>query len=168
MTDPPRVASREVLETCRHAGVRVMIVTGDHADTARAVANGVGLGTNESAVAIADELSESDSTLDAVDVVARTRPEQKVDIVHRLQSAGHVVAMTGDGVNDAPALRSADIGVAMGRGGTEVARQAAELVLADDDLGPLSSPSRKADASWPTSGRSCAMHCQEVWLRCWS
>ena len=134
MTDPPRAASREVLDTCRHAGVRVMIVTGDHADTARAVANGVGLVTSESAVAMADELSEGDSALDTVNVVARTRPEQKVDIVHRLQNAGHVVAMTGDGVNDAPALRSADIGVAMGRGGTEVARQAAELVLADDDL----------------------------------
>ena len=121
----PRAASREVLDTCRHAGVRVMIVTGDHADTARAVANGVGLVTSESAVAVADELSEGDSALDTVNVVARTRPEQKVDIVHRLQNAGHVVAMTGDGVNDAPALRSADIGVAMGRGGTEVARQAA-------------------------------------------
>ena len=139
MTDPPRAAAREVVETCRNAGVRVMIVTGDHADTARAVAQDVGLGTGAVSVTTADELKrdKNNSGLVGVDAVARTQPEQKVDIVRRLQNSGHVVAMTGDGVNDAPALRSADIGVAMGRGGTEVARQAAALVLADDDLGTV-------------------------------
>ncbi len=117
IADPPRAAARGVIAACRDAGVRVVMITGDHADTARAIGDDLGL-TGDS-------------------VYARTRPEQKVDIVRSLQEEGQVVAMTGDGVNDAPALRAADIGVAMGRGGTEVARQAAALVLADDDLGTV-------------------------------
>jgi Ca2+-transporting ATPase len=133
LTDPPRAVAKDVVETCRAAGVRVILITGDHAETARAIAGEVSIGGGNLTVATADQLG-ADGRLVELDVIARTTPEQKVDIVRRLQDAGQVVAMTGDGVNDAPALQSADIGIAMGLGGTEVARQAAALVLADDDL----------------------------------
>ena len=136
VSDPPRGTARDVIETCRDAGVGVVMVTGDHAETAYAIASELGITDRAAGVMRGDEISRE--TLDArvldTGVYARTRPEQKVDIVEALQRAGHVVAVTGDGVNDAPALRAADIGVAMGRGGTEVARQAADLVLGDDDL----------------------------------
>ncbi len=147
ISDPPRRTARDVIAACRDAGVRVVMITGDHADTARAIAVDLELTVDAPVVQVGDG---SDGALEAdhgqaartelgdeVSVYARTRPEQKVNIVRSLQAAGHVVAMTGDGVNDAPALRAADIGVAMGRGGTEVARQAAALVLADDDLGTV-------------------------------
>ena len=115
--DPPHPAAAEVVERCRAAGIRTLLVTGDHPATASAIAAQVGI-------------------LDS-DVYARIRPEQKVDIVDAWQARGAVVAMTGDGVNDAPALRHADIEITMGGRGTEVARQAADLVLVDDDLGTL-------------------------------
>jgi Ca2+-transporting ATPase len=118
--DPVRPAAADVAGALASAGIRLVMVTGDHPATARAVARRLG---------IAD-----DSTVDEPRVYARVRPEEKLDIVGDLQTRGEVVAMTGDGVNDAPALRRADIGVAMGRGGTEVARQAADLILADDNL----------------------------------
>jgi Ca2+-transporting ATPase len=136
VTDPPRDASRGVVEACRSAGIRVVLVTGDHPVTARVVASQVGICEPGTQVRTGDEVRAGDHSadLDRVGVYARIRPEEKVRIVRDLQERGHVVAMTGDGVNDAPALRTADIGVAMGKGGTEVARQAADLVLADDDL----------------------------------
>jgi Ca2+-transporting ATPase len=117
VNDPPRETAREVVDACRQAGVRMLLITGDHHDTAQSIANRVGI--------------------DADGVHARSRPEDKVRILDELQGRGDVVAMTGDGVNDAPALKGADIGVAMGGTGTEVARQAADLVLADDDLRTL-------------------------------
>ena len=114
------------------------MVTGDHPRTAMAVARQVGISAISPRVVVPDDLeSGGREHVETVGVFARTRPEQKVEIVRALQQRGHVVAMTGDGVNDAPALRAADIGVAMGKRGTEVARQAAELVLADDDLGTV-------------------------------
>lgn len=136
VTDPPRDASRGVVEDCRAAGIRVVLVTGDHPVTARVIASEVGICEPGTTVLTGEEVLAGRHTqdLDDVGVYARIRPEQKVQIVRDLQARGHVVAMTGDGVNDAPALRTADIGVAMGKGGTEVARQAADLVLADDDL----------------------------------
>jgi Ca2+-transporting ATPase len=139
ITDPPRLASRGVVEACAAAGIRVVLVTGDHPVTAGVIAGQVGIGDGDGAVVTgADVAAERHGEgLDDVAVYARIRPEQKVRIVQDLQARGHVVAMTGDGVNDAPALRIADIGVAMGRGGTEVARQAADLVLADDDLATI-------------------------------
>jgi Ca2+-transporting ATPase len=136
IADPPRAGARDVVKACADAGIRVILVTGDHPATARAIAGAVGIATGDAGVAdgAAVERGEHVDRVAEISVYARTRPEQKVDIVSAWQARGDVVAMTGDGVNDAPALRSADIGVAMGDRGTEVARQAADLVLADDDL----------------------------------
>ncbi|UMG94868.1 cation-translocating P-type ATPase [Nocardioides sp. TF02-7] len=113
-----------------------MLITGDHPATARAVAREIGITTADGGVLDGDAVGRGEhrSQVEDIDVYARIRPEQKVDIVDAWRARGHVVAMTGDGVNDAPALRRADIGVAMGDRGTEVARQAADLVLADDNL----------------------------------
>ena len=135
VVDPPGPDARRVVDECHAAGVQTIMITGDHAGTARAVGAAVGIlrageVCDGAAVARGDHVGHVES----IEVYARTRPEQKVDIVDAWQARGHVVAMTGDGVNDAPALRRADIGVAMGGRGTEVARQAADLVLVDDDL----------------------------------
>ncbi|MCW2810104.1 MAG: hypothetical protein JWP61_562, partial [Friedmanniella sp.] len=135
LEDPPRDAARDTIERCRAAGIRVSLVTGDHVGTATAVARAVGL---DGAGAV--DLSELRGGLeDVIDqpVLARASPDQKLEAVRLWQQRGEVVAMTGDGVNDAPALRLADIGVAMGERGTDVARQAADLVLADDELGTV-------------------------------
>jgi Ca2+-transporting ATPase len=138
VTDPPQPDAAAVVEQCHAAGIRIVLVTGDHPATARVVAGelgilGDGLVVEGDAVARGEHLE----SVESIDVYARVRPEQKVVIVDAWQAHGDVVAMTGDGVNDAPALRRADIGVAMGRRGTEVARQAADLVLLDDDLRTL-------------------------------
>jgi len=124
-TDPPRSAAAAVVARCREAGIRVVLVTGDHLLTARSVARQVG---------IPDVPADDPGRPARASVFARVRPEQKLDLVDALHAEGEVVAMLGDGVNDAPALRRADIGVAAGAGGTEVARQAADVVLLDDDL----------------------------------
>jgi Ca2+-transporting ATPase len=134
--DPPRDDAESVVSACRAAGIRPLLITGDHVETALAVARQVGIARPDSEVADGDAVARGEhvARVERIDVYARTHPEQKVDIIDAWQARGHVVAMTGDGVNDAPALRRADIGVAMGKRGTEVARQAADLVLADDDL----------------------------------
>ncbi|GAB3762309.1 Ca2+-transporting ATPase [Nocardioides ginsengisegetis] len=136
IADPPRAVSREVVAACHAAGIAVVLVTGDHPVTAGAIAGRLGITDEGSTTVTGADLAAGagQDALGVARVFARIRPEQKVQIVQALQERGEVVAMTGDGVNDAPALRNADIGVAMGRGGTEVARQAADLVLADDDL----------------------------------
>lgn len=138
MSDPPKPAAATTLAACRAAGITPVLVTGDHPATARSVAARVGLldaRSGDGAVATGRDLAAGrilDPT--AVTVFARTDPQQKLDIVEAWHAHGHVTAMTGDGVNDGPALRAADIGVAMGRRGTEVARQSADLVLTDDEL----------------------------------
>lgn len=136
--DPPRAGAADALAACRRAGIRVAMITGDHPGTARAVAREVGLAT-DALVVVGGDLPADDDELGAlVDrdsvVIARVSPEDKLRIARALRRRGHVVAMTGDGVNDAPALREAAIGVAMGRSGTDVAREAADLVLLDDDF----------------------------------
>ena len=123
VVDPPRAEAADLVAECQRAGIRVILVTGDHPGTALALAARVGIGTG--------------SNPPDPDVHARVQPEGKVDIVAALQRSGEVVAMLGDGVNDGPALRVADIGVAAGQGGTEVARQAADVVLLDDDFGSV-------------------------------
>jgi len=136
IADPARETGAQVVADCQAAGVHLVLITGDHPETARAVADGLGITAAAPGLALGEAVARGEHVerVEEIGVYARTKPEQKVDIVKAWQDRGHVVAMTGDGVNDAPALRSADIGVAMGRRGTEVARQAANLVLADDDL----------------------------------
>lgn len=148
MIDPPRPEVIDAIKACQNAGVKVKMITGDHAVTAKAIAEKIGIrgGTDPkdgSLVALTSrELSNlSDQELidaaDRVAVFARVTPEQKLRLVRALQADEHVVAMTGDGVNDAPALKQADIGVAMGRGGTEVAKEAADMVLTDDNFATI-------------------------------
>ena len=140
LADPLRPDIPDAVADCRRAGVRVVMITGDHPETAAAIARQAGLadGATLTGAEIArlapDALAQR---LDGVSVCARIVPEQKLAIVRALQSRGAVVAMTGDGVNDAPALRAADVGVAMGRRGTDVAREAAELTLLDDRFASL-------------------------------
>jgi P-type Ca2+ transporter type 2C len=132
--DPIRAEAPDLVRACAAAGVRIVMVTGDHPITAATIGRQLGICRDGDAVVRGDQPGFAAADLDQVRVFARTRPEQKLDLVTALQERGHIVAMTGDGVNDAPALRRADIGVAMGGGGTQVARQAADLVLTGDDL----------------------------------
>ena len=145
LLDPPRTAARDAVATCHAAGIRVVMITGDHPATARAIASRLGL--------IAADAGEEDvltgAALQALDdqglqlrveharVYARVTPEDKMRIVTALQARGEYVAMTGDGVNDAPALKRANIGIAMGRGGTDVAREASDMVLLDDNFSTI-------------------------------
>jgi len=136
--DPPRPEAIEAIRICRQAGIRVKMITGDHAGTAKAIGREMGIGDGEHAIT-GDELeSASDQDLRRLaqdhDIFARTSPEHKLRLVKALQANNEVVAMTGDGVNDAPALKRADVGVAMGIKGTEATKQAAEIVLADDNF----------------------------------
>jgi Ca2+-transporting ATPase len=142
MMDPPRAGVKEAVATCRRAGIRAVMITGDHRLTATAIAQEIGLWDEGDEAITGAELAElSDEALAErimrLRVFARTTAEQKLRIVRAFKARGHVVAMTGDGVNDAPALREAHIGVAMGKGGTDVARQAADLVLADDNFATI-------------------------------
>jgi Ca2+-transporting ATPase len=130
IADPPRPSARATVESCVAAGITPLLITGDHPATARAVAVDAGILPPDGEVV---DCRTTGWSPDAT-VFARATPRQKLDIIQARRDRGDVVAMTGDGVNDGPALRRADIGVAMGRRGTEVARQAADLVLADDDL----------------------------------
>ncbi len=148
LLDPPRERVREAIDACRTAGIRVVMVTGDHLATARTVACAVGLIDPKAQVSAfcidarslreIEGLSETEKrALIAAPVIARANPKQKLDLIALHQRSGAVVAMTGDGVNDAPALRKADIGIAMGRRGTQVAKQAATMVLQDDEFGTI-------------------------------
>lgn len=139
MLDPPRQGAREAVATCLQAGIRVVMITGDHALTALAIGSRLGLCENDAKVLTGTEMAAmSDEQLAGevaqVPIYARASPEQKLRIVKALQAQGSVVAITGDGVNDAPALKAADIGVAMGLSGTDVAREAADMVLTDDNF----------------------------------
>lgn len=131
--DPPRAGVKESILLCQQAGIRVIMVTGDQAPTARYVARNLGIveGDEEEVVTSADFPINKEKIMSSR-VVSRVSPENKLDLIRWYQERGEVVAMTGDGVNDAPALKKADIGVAMGQRGTEVAREAADLVLLDD------------------------------------
>ncbi len=144
MLDPPRPAAAAAIAACLAAGIEVKMITGDHAATAAAVAAELRLDprtdrppvlTGAALAALGDDAY--DAAVTSTRVFARVAPEEKLRLVTTLQAHGHVVAMTGDGVNDAPALRRADIGIAMGLGGTEVARDAADLVLLDDDFATI-------------------------------
>ncbi len=142
MMDPPRAGVKEAVATCKLAGIRAVMITGDHKLTATAIAQEIGLWEEGDEVITGSELTKIDDAelvrrVDKLRVFARTTAEQKLRIVRAFKTKGHVVAMTGDGVNDAPALREAHIGVAMGKAGTDVARQAGDLILADDNFATI-------------------------------
>ena len=139
IVDPPRPEAREAIRVCRAAGVEVKMITGDHRTTAAAIARELGLDGEVHEGCELDGLDKPAlaALVERTAVFARVAPEHKMRIIEALRSRGHVVAMTGDGVNDAPALRSADIGVAMGITGTEVTKEAATLVLTDDDFASI-------------------------------
>ncbi|MGE5531328.1 MAG: cation-translocating P-type ATPase [Bacteroidota bacterium] len=151
MTDPPRPEAAPAIQGCRKSGIRVIMVTGDHPATGAAIARQVGLldhhrrdhlDARAADIVSGEELAAMDNEqltaeLDGISVFARVTPRDKLRVVEQLQGQGHIVAVTGDGVNDAPALRRADIGVAMGKGGTEAAREAADVVLLDDSFASI-------------------------------
>ena len=163
LEDPPRPDVGAAIVACRRAGIRLAMVTGDHPGTARSIAAEVGLLGADGTVLQGKDFPDSDDELarllnrDGI-VVARVTPEQKLRIAKVLQQAGHVVAMTGDGVNDGPALRTADIGVAMGASGTDVAREAADLVLLDDHFGTIVSAVELGRATFANIRRFLTYH----------
>ena len=148
--DPPRAEAIEAVAECQRAGVRVKMVTGDHADTARTIGALLGIGVGKPAITGAELELLDDAELQRVaseiDIFARTSPAHKLRLVQALQAHGEVVAMTGDGVNDAPALKRADVGVAMGRSGTEAAKEAGAVVLADDNFATIANAVREGRA----------------------
>jgi len=136
--DPPRSEAIEAIAACHQAGIRVKMITGDHAGTAKAIGKEMGIGDGDHAITGAEIEGASDEELRRMahdnDIFARTSPEHKLRLVKALQAENEVVAMTGDGVNDAPALKRADVGIAMGIKGTEATKEAADIVLADDNF----------------------------------
>ncbi|MEC0090063.1 calcium-translocating P-type ATPase, SERCA-type [Paenibacillus macquariensis] len=142
MIDPPRREVRDAIATCRRAGIKTVMITGDHGTTAEAIAHQLGILPRGGIAVSGQELSrlsddELDAKVDQIYVYARVSPEHKLRIVKSLQRKGHVVAMTGDGVNDAPAIKAADIGIAMGITGTDVTKEASSLILSDDNFSTI-------------------------------
>lgn len=135
--DPLREGVREAVRECTAAGIRVIMVTGDHPGTARAIATQAGLGNGQPEVYTMEALAGMDRAPARVDVVARAVPAQKLELVQRLQQRGEIVAVTGDGVNDAPALQAADVGIAMGESGSHSSREVAAVVLLDDNFSTI-------------------------------
>lgn len=163
LEDPPRPHAAESVAACREAGIRVAMITGDHPATAEAIAREIGLTGKDCMVLQGHELPDDETILGALldrdgVVVSRVAPEDKLRIARALHSRGHVVAMTGDGVNDGPALQQADIGVAMGCSGTDVAREAADLVLLDDDFATIIAAVEQGRATFANVRRFLTYH----------
>jgi magnesium-transporting ATPase (P-type) len=163
LEDPPRTQVAEAIGAARAAGIKLAMVTGDHPATASAIARQVGFAGDDPVVLEGVALPEDDAVLgDLLErdgaVLSRVTPEDKLRVARVLQSRGHVVAMTGDGVNDGPALQEADIGVAMGRSGTDVARAAADLVLLDDDFATIVAAVEQGRATFTNIHRFLTYH----------
>jgi magnesium-transporting ATPase (P-type) len=163
LEDPPRPGAAAALKACRAQGIKVAMITGDHPGTARAIAAEVGLLGAEELVVEGHELPDDEVALGALldrdgVVVSRVTPEDKLRIAKALRARGHVVAMTGDGLNDGPALQAADIGVAMGRSGTDVAREASDLVLLDDDFATIVAAVTQGRATYANIRRFLTYH----------
>lgn len=161
--DPPRPEAAQAIDACRRAKIRVAMVTGDHPGTARAIANEVGLSREGVPILEGGNLPQDEEILGAlVDrdgiVISRVGPEDKLRIARALRKRGHVVAMTGDGVNDAPALQEADIGIAMGLGGTDVAREASDLVLLDDNFATIVAAVEQGRTTFANARRFLTYH----------
>lgn len=148
--DPPRTEAITAVAQCHAAGIRVKMITGDHADTARAVGAQLGIGIGRPAVTGVEIALMDDAELrrlaDDIDIFARASPEHKLRLVQAIQDNGNIVAMTGDGVNDAPALKRADVGIAMGLKGTDAAREASDMTLADDNFATIAAAVREGRA----------------------
>ncbi len=139
MIDPPRIEVEPLIKSCQESGIRVVMITGDHIDTARAVAKEIGI-TGEGLTGLElEKMNDSEfiKTVESISIYARVNPNTKMRIVSALKKKGHIVAMTGDGVNDAPALKKSDIGIAMGITGTDVAKESADMVLLDDKFSTI-------------------------------
>ncbi|WP_254526047.1 cation-translocating P-type ATPase [Natrinema caseinilyticum] len=163
LEDPPRPGTAATIAASKSASVRTAMVTGDHPSTARAIANEIGFIGDEGIVVDGNDLPDDDKMLGALldrdgVVVSRVSPEDKLRIARALQDRGHVVAMTGDGVNDGPALQEADVGIAMGRSGTDVAREAADLVLLDDEFGTIVNAIKQGRATFYNIKRFLTYH----------
>jgi magnesium-transporting ATPase (P-type) len=161
--DPPRPDVGDVIRTAREAGIRIGMITGDHPETAAAIAREIGLIGTPETVLDGSQLPEDEQILGALldrdgIVVSRVAPEQKLRVARALQGRGHIVAMTGDGVNDGPALQEADIGVAMGLSGTDVAREAADLVLLDDHFATIVAAIEQGRATYSNIHRFLTYH----------
>ena len=137
MIDPPREEVKIAIEKCKKAGIRVIMITGDHEITAKAIAKDIGLTGKTITGEKLDEINNLDSLVEEISIFARVNPEHKIKIVDALKKKGHIVAMTGDGINDAPALKKADIGVAMGISGTDVSKEASAMILTDDNFASI-------------------------------
>ena len=172
MIDPPRPEVKQAVLTCQKAGIRPIMITGDHPLTARHIASDVGISTNgllltgqDMAKLSASELTEK---VDQVSIYARVSPQNKLEIVQALQNRGHVVAMTGDGVNDAPALKKAEIGVAMGLTGTDVAKEAADMVLLNDNFATIVAATQEGRVIYDNVRKfikyTLTGNCGELWV----
>ncbi len=139
MIDPPRTEVKQAINDCKSAGIRVIMITGDNVMTARAIASELGIGTKSMEGKNLDDLSNEElrKRVEEVDIFARVSPGHKYRILHALRENGHVVAMTGDGVNDAPAIKASDVGISMGIRGTDVAKQTSDIILLDDNFATI-------------------------------
>ncbi len=137
MIDPPREEVKAAIEKCKKAGIKVIMITGDHEITAKAIAKEIGLTGKSITGQHLDEIKNLESVVEEIAIFARVDPEHKLKIIDALKKKGHIVAMTGDGVNDAPALKKADIGIAMGITGTDVSKEASAMILTDDNFASI-------------------------------